>query len=225
MSTEMPTYASVWENLSSIDCSKHVETKNIGGNASLSYLSWAWAWGILMEHYPEAEYEFLPTAYVDNGEGGRTAEVCCVVRIGPLARHMWLPVMGNRNESIVNPTTRQISDARMRCLVKCLALFGLGHKIYAGEDTPDIDAPYNFLLKHNEVLRENLATVLAIRDCLDVDDYSGAFEAWHELTPEEMQTLWRAPSKGGCFDTIHRAKMKSNEWNDARKAMMNLEEV
>ena len=35
-----------------------------------------------------------------------------------------------------NPTSRQISDAKMRCLVKCIAMFGLGHYIFAGEDLP-----------------------------------------------------------------------------------------
>jgi len=41
----------IWDTLSKIDVSDHVEHK--GG---LSYLSWAWAWGTLMEYYPEAEY-------------------------------------------------------------------------------------------------------------------------------------------------------------------------
>ena len=49
---------------------------------------------------------------------------------------MWLPVMDNRNNAISNPTSRQISDAKMRCLVKCIAMFGLGHYIFAGEDLP-----------------------------------------------------------------------------------------
>lgn len=213
----------IYENLSSLDISKHVQERSAGGSAKLSYLPWANAWSLLMGEYPDSTFTVHPERWQDDG----TVMVTVSVTIGEHTRSMFLPVMGNRNESIERPTTRQISDATMRCLVKCLSLFGLGASLFKreAEDIPDLDAPYNFLLKHNEVLRENLATVLAIRDCLDVDDYSGAFEAWHELTPEEMQTLWRAPSKGGCFDTIHRAKMKSNEWNDARKAMMNLEEA
>ena len=49
---------------------------------------------------------------------------------------MWLPVMDFRNKAISEPDARAISDSKMRCLVKCLALLGLGHYIYAGEDTP-----------------------------------------------------------------------------------------
>ena len=38
----MTTKKSSWELLSKIDVSQHVEKKN-----NLTYLSWAWAWGIL----------------------------------------------------------------------------------------------------------------------------------------------------------------------------------
>ena len=35
------TYKDVWETLSKVDCSEHIEKK-----MNLSYLSWAWAWGV-----------------------------------------------------------------------------------------------------------------------------------------------------------------------------------
>ena len=44
--------------------------------------------------------------------------------------------MDNRNKSVANPSSRDISDARMRCLVKAIAMHGLGAYIYAGEDLP-----------------------------------------------------------------------------------------
>ena len=44
--------SSVWETLSGIDVSEHTEEKN-----GLTYLSWAWAWGIVKKHYPNANYE------------------------------------------------------------------------------------------------------------------------------------------------------------------------
>ena len=62
--------------------------------------------------------------------------VNCSVTIGEVTRDMWLPVMDYRHKAIANADSRSISDARMRCLTKCFALFGLGHYIYAGEDTP-----------------------------------------------------------------------------------------
>lgn len=122
----------VWQTLSAIDVSKHVEKK---GN--LSYLSWAWAYGTMMEHYPELHYSFEEDKCEDTG----TVEISCVVHIHTggeqdqmMMRHMWLPVMDHRNKAISNPDKFAINSSKMRCLVKCFAMFGLGHYIYAGED-------------------------------------------------------------------------------------------
>ena len=125
------TAKDIWATLSAIDVSGRVEKK---GN--LSYLSWVWAWGTLMEHYPEAEFRFFKDKW---HEQTNTVEVRCEVIIGSVKRRIWLPVMDNRNKAVENPTSREISDARMRCLVKCIALFGLGHHVYAKEDIPRDD--------------------------------------------------------------------------------------
>ena len=47
------TYTDVWNTLSKINCNEHKQEKN-----GLSYLSWSWAWKVLMDNYPEARYEF-----------------------------------------------------------------------------------------------------------------------------------------------------------------------
>ncbi len=114
--------------LSAVDCSKHIEKKG-----TLSYLSWTWAWAVLMQHYPDSAFEFL----VDDNLADGTVMVSCTVTVCDTVRKMWLPVMDNRNNAIAHPNARQISDARMRCLVKCIALHGLGLYIYAGEDLPE----------------------------------------------------------------------------------------
>ena len=122
--------AEVWGTLSSIDCSKHVKDKG-----DFTYLSWVWAWGILMENFPESTINRLPLAYY---EGTVETQVSVTVaRNGAtVTRIMWLPVMNFKNQAIQQPDSRQISDTYMRCLVKCIALHGLGHYIYAGEDIP-----------------------------------------------------------------------------------------
>jgi len=142
---EQPTLAEIWKTLSAIDVSEYIQQK--GG---LSYLSWAWAWGVMMEHYPDMEitwfgqrgqvdsegkiyrHEMSDVAYYDGG----SAMVGCRVVIGNVWREMWLPVMDYRNNAIAKPDARAISDNKMRCLVKCFAVLGLGHYIYAGEDIP-----------------------------------------------------------------------------------------
>ena len=119
---------SVWATLSAIDCSAHIEKKG-----QLSYLSWAWAWQTLNEHYPESAFEYFAPEVCHND----TVEVSVAVTVEGKTHKMWLPVMYNRNKSIVGPTSRDISDSRIRCLVKCIAMHGLGLFIYAGEAMPE----------------------------------------------------------------------------------------
>jgi hypothetical protein len=124
------TASEIWNVLSAINCSEHAQEKN-----GLTFLSWAWAWGILMSKYPQA----LHTTLEDTHQPDGTMTVWCQVRIDHLVHTMWLPVMDYRNKAIPHPDARAISDSRMRCMTKCLALFGLGHYIYAGEDVPSAD--------------------------------------------------------------------------------------
>lgn len=120
----------VWRTLSTINVSDHIEKK---GN--LSYLSWVWAYQSLMDEFPQATYQIDDRTYPDG-----SMEVHCIITIEEsgqsLTRFMWLPVMDHKNKAIQNPDARQISDARMRCLVKCISMLGLGSYIYAGEDIP-----------------------------------------------------------------------------------------
>ena len=122
---------SVWQTLSKIDVNKHTEKK---GN--LTYLSWAWAWAVTKQNYPEATYAFLANEIHADG----TMTVHCIVSIETVDHEMWLPVMDNRNKAIKNPDAFAINTAKMRCLTKGLSMHGLGAYIYAGEDLPAPDA-------------------------------------------------------------------------------------
>lgn len=121
---------SSFEKLSKINCADHIEKK--GG---MSYMSWTWAWSTLMKNYPESSYVF----HDDHAHVDGTVTVSCTVTVEGMARTMWLPVMDHKNNAIPNPGARKISDARMRCLVKAIAMHGLGLYIYAGEDLPESD--------------------------------------------------------------------------------------
>jgi hypothetical protein len=170
MSETKRSYASVWNDLSEVDCSDHVEVKDIG-RAKLTYLSWAWAWKMMMTKYPNMQVLWMDPSK-EGGERGviyspdGTAMVHCrvVIPVDPnavtfhpvseqLSREMWLPVMDGRNKAIQNPDSRAISDAKMRCLVKTFALFGLGHYIYAGEDIPHDPAKERLIEQHIQSIR------------------------------------------------------------------------
>ena len=100
-------------------------------NKRVSLPAWSDAWKILMDHFPFATYDFQPETYEANG----TVMSHCSIKL-TFRKNMWLPVMDSRNNSIQNPSTRQIQDTRMRCLVKCLAMYGLGAYIYRGGNFP-----------------------------------------------------------------------------------------
>lgn len=199
--------AEIWNTLASVNVGDKIEKK-----ANLSYLSWAWAWGELMKVYPNATYKFDdPVTFPDS-----TVEVWCHLTIGDVTRSMWLPVMDHRNNSIVKPSSRQISDTRMRCLTKCMAMFGLGHYIYAGEDMPDPDVAEQKAEADYKALCDELAfSIGQIKEGIETGDLTTACLAWREIPQEKQMIIWKAPSNGGCFTTKEREIMKSKEFREA----------
>lgn len=128
--------ARIWQTLSAVNCNEHVEKKQ-----NLSYLSWAWAWGILMEHFPASTYEFEGPHMFPDGTGEIWVTVTVNEEDKSWAQSMWLPILDYKNQPVKNPNAFQINSTRMRVLTKCLAMFGLGHYIYAGEDLPQEREP------------------------------------------------------------------------------------
>lgn len=124
-----------WDLLSKINVNDKTETKG-SGNFALTYLSWAWAWGVLMEYFPESVYEIHQDRILP--DGSVMVSVTLTIKDGDeqFSRFMWLPVMNHLNKAVINPDAMDINKAVMRCLAKAIAMCGLGHYIYAGEDLP-----------------------------------------------------------------------------------------
>jgi hypothetical protein len=140
---------SVFATLSAINLNDKVEKKS-----NLTYLSWTYAWSEVKKHYPDANYEvvfFDDLPYSHDYKTGYM--VFTKVTIEGQTHMMWLPVMDGANKSmkdteysyatrygdktVESATMFDINKAIMRCLVKNLAMFGLGIYIYAGEDLPE----------------------------------------------------------------------------------------
>lgn len=139
---------SIFERLNAINVNGHTETKGTGARA-LTYLSWAWAWAEVKKAYPDSYY----TIYEDKDgclyhTDGRTCWVKTGVTIvdrdgGTQLEHIeYLPVMDNRNESILvtKVTSFDVNKAIQRSLTKACARHGLGLYIYAGEDLPEAES-------------------------------------------------------------------------------------
>ena len=84
-----------------------------------------------------------------------------------------MPVINNMNKAISNPNAMDVNTAMMRCLVKCISLFGIGLYIYAGEDLPDEEIP--------DLTQEADKWVLAIAGTKSMDElkeiYGAAYKA------------------------------------------------
>lgn len=145
---------SIFGTLFEINVNEHIERKKY-----LTYLSWPYAWAEVKKKYPTATYKIyqfgekqLP--YVFDESVGYM--VFTDVTINGLTHTMWLAVMDGANKAMksegytydtkfrkdipVEPATMfDINKTIMRCLVKNLAMFGLGLYIYSGEDLPEIE--------------------------------------------------------------------------------------
>ena len=145
---------SVFETLFEINVNDHIEKKK-----DLTYLSWPYAWAEVKKKYPSATYKIhlfgekqLPYVFDENVG----YMVFTDVTINDLTHTMWLPVMDSANKTIKSTsytyntkfkkdilveaaTMFDVNKTIMRCLVKNLAMFGLGLYIYSGEDLPEIE--------------------------------------------------------------------------------------
>ena len=149
-----------FDALYSLDLRDKVEKYN-----DLTYLSWANAWAEFKRCYPSATYRIIKNPetnlpyFADPLIG---IMVYTEVTVNGITHEMWLPVMNASNKSMkLEPYSYQVWDkfkkqyvektveaatmfdinkTIMRCLVKNLAMFGLGLCIYAGEDFPENDS-------------------------------------------------------------------------------------
>ena len=150
----------IFKELSKIDLSNQIKQK-----LGLNYLSWANAWKILKEHFPNAFYTIYKhktttnEQVVTNDNGVTTTVVrsyedeipyftdgkTCWVEVGVTIEGFEeveiFPIMDNRNNAvrIESVTLTAVNKAIQRAFVKACARHGLGLYIYAGEDLPDND--------------------------------------------------------------------------------------
>jgi hypothetical protein len=173
----------VFERLSAINLNDHVEKKD-----NLTYLSWAWAWSATKNACPDATYKIGETEYDD-----ALGFMChTTVTIEGETLEMWLPVMDGKNKSMKKTpysystrygdkqvdaaTTFDINKTIMRCLVKNLAMFGLGIYIYAGEDLPEGEA-LTFSQKQDALMRDAVNTIDYEKELIDLKKGTANWDA------------------------------------------------
>ena len=151
--------AIMFNALCNLDLSEKSEKRD-----TLTYLSWANAWSEFKSAYPSATYRILKNEnglpYFSDPDLG--IMVFTEVIVDDVIHQMWLPVMDSKNKAMkLTPYTYQVWDnykkafvektvqaasmfdinkTLMRCLVKNLAMFGLGLYIFQGDDLPEKSA-------------------------------------------------------------------------------------
>ena len=147
----------VWATFQLIDITDNVQQKG-----KLDYLSWANAWRYVMQTFPESSFEFDDPKMFDNMTGEQWVTVTIKKGEQTVTRRWWLPYLNYKNQPVENPNAMQINNTRMRVLVKCLAMLGLGTELYAGEDVPDA---------HNDqkTVKGSGSVVAAVLEDVEVD--------------------------------------------------------
>lgn len=132
MTTNTPT--NYFKALAAINVSEHLEKKG-----QFNYLSWPYAVQQLRMFDDTATWvvqRFNGLPYLST-ECGTFVEVAVTVRNVTLSQIH--PVLDSRNKPIPVPSAFDINTSIQRCLVKAIALHGLGLSVYAGEDLPHVD--------------------------------------------------------------------------------------
>jgi len=181
------TFKEIWDTLSAIDVSEYTEQK-----MNLTYLSWARA-VMLVSNVYEMKYKFcdingLPYRLLPDG----SAEVITEITIGKHKRQMALPIMDYKNNPVKDIDARQLNDNRMRCLVKNLAMFGLGMSVFAQWD--------------NHLPSEEKDKKPDVKDKHD--------EAWAKLFAESMELLIKKSKKVSDLTSLYT--------NDTNKPQFNI---
>lgn len=198
---------SVFNILNAIDVNTKTDKKD-----NLTYLSWADAWGYIMKMYPTATYEILKNdnnlPYFADDSG---AMVFTKVTIENTTHEMWLPVMDGKNKAMKKEaykystkygektveafTMFDINKTVMRCLVKNIAMFGLGLYIYAKEDLPEPEeivnsdneiAELKALIEETESNEVRLLTFFKVKD-LSLVPYDKCKEMLYKKKKEKVE--------------------------------------
>lgn len=163
---------SSFEKLAAVNVNSHIEKKN-----GLSYLSWAWALDQLMRQDPQAEW-----TYPEPKMFGETMMVYCSVTAFGKTKTAHLPVMDYRNKPIPNPDAFAVNTAMQRCLVKAIALHGLGLYVYAGEDCPPDEAE----IKEKKTAEPDKDGEKLLKGASSIEELQ---DIWRSLSVEQRGTL------------------------------------
>ncbi|MDC1406256.1 DUF1071 domain-containing protein [Akkermansiaceae bacterium] len=179
------TCAHIWATLSDIDVAPFCTETEVVGDQVLTYLPWMKAHEIMMNTFPEYNWEFTedPTGrechYFDDG----SAEVRCRMTIGGQTNITYLPVHRS-GKAINSPSATDINTAKQRCRVKAMGEFGLGYTMWLSSQIKEIEEAN---------VSETVQSTPLETD--DADEANKIKEVWKLCKFDEAKTLSEAKKK------------------------------
>lgn len=201
--------------MAAIDVTEHIEKKG-----QFSYLSWAWAVDQLRRNDPEATWEVIRFDGMPFMETKLGYFVEVAVKVRGIVLSQIHPVLDGRNKPIQTPNPFDINTSIQRCLVKAIALHGLGLFIYSGEDLPPGEDGEPIGTKEASAnvgakkLEEAKAKAAYTKQSNTVEEARAKAKATVEpTTPESLQKE--------IFGIINKKKMSFPDLNEFASATLN----
>lgn len=122
----------LYTTLQEANIDSFIDKKNTG-KITLDYLSWGAAVDFFTKgcHELELDWDYCHS-FESMGDAGSFVTTTITITDGTdtITKRMTLPCMTHTNQAEKNPDVMCINKTQMRCLVKCMTLFGLGLKLY-----------------------------------------------------------------------------------------------
>ncbi len=201
----------LFDRLQKINVNEHCEKKRGSDGKELTYLSWCWAWQVFKRECPDATYKIYRDP-VTNLPYSSDPVLGYMVGTSITAEgqtyEMWLPVMDSKNKamkaeayqystkygakSVEQASMFDVNTAIMRCLVKNMAMFGLGLYIYAGEDLPKDDDGSEKGEINEGVQKQKMEQLLTGFGC-DLSKVAAAYgySSWAEVPLKDAEDAYR----------------------------------
>ncbi len=154
-----------------INVNEHTDKKG-----KFTYLSWNWAVDQLLQNDPSATWTFGEPVYFNE-----TLMVFCTVTAFGKSMTCQMPVINNKNTAISNPNAMDVNTGMMRCLTKCISLFGIGLYIYAGEDLPEEESI--------DMTESALQWVDSIKICTTIDQLKETYAQAYKFLAKDKSAV------------------------------------
>ena len=178
----------LYQELQGANIDQYVNKKNTG-RIVLDYLSW----GAAIDYFTKGCHTLgldwtYDHRFVDMGARG--AMVTTVITIidpensDTVEKQMTLPCMTITNQAAKDADVMVINKTQMRCLVKCMTLFGLGLKLYLKDFSELDDVKTGTAVKQDETAKKIAAMKEKIGQYLDKIDPTvdtSAFAKYKEI--------------------------------------------